>query len=52
MGPGGPPGLQNQPWGVKSIPGEFDSHTLPPDKSRLPGFGSLFVFALDLFCVG
>jgi len=33
--------LQNQPRGGVPVLGEFDSHTLPPDKLRLPGFGSL-----------
>ena len=44
--PGGAPGLQNQSWGVMSVPGEFDSHTLPPVIARLPRFGSLFAFEL------
>jgi len=35
MGPGGPPGLQNQPWGGDPVLGEFDSHTLPPVKKGL-----------------
>ena len=36
IGAGVPPGLQNQPLGVSSVLGGFDSHTFPPPSVRAP----------------
>jgi len=47
MVPGGAPGLQNQSWGGDPVPGEFDSHTLPPVITRPPGCGGFFMFLID-----
>jgi len=41
--------LQNQSWGGDPVPGEFDSHTLPPVISKPPRFGGFFVCVLDGF---